>query len=234
MDKARFKAWSRRRATDASSSFGSAMSDKVHDMPDDPKSVVRLRKFARDRLAPIDPVSLRAELEGTSDRAVIIVLGVFIDDALEHAIAQKMRRLTDDEYVEAFKHDGPLGSFSAQIDMAYWFGIFELPQRKRFHDLREMRNACAHAKRPISLADEELANVCRRFLRDAKFKAYEETPKGLRIALIAECFWCFNVLITSEAEAARNLRATAKLIQAERDASPKTPPEQSEKEGPPK
>ena len=195
------------------------MIDKARDMPEDPKSVTRLRRFARDRLAQFEPEALQAELQGTSDRAVVIVLGAFIDDALEHVIALKMRRLNDAEYVEAFRHDGPLGPFSARIDMAYYLGVIETPLRKRFHELREMRNACAHAKRPISFANDELGNVCRRFLREAKFKIYEETPKGLRAALIAECFWLFNVLVTSEEEATRNLHQAARDHMAEREAS---------------
>ena len=110
-------------------------------------AIQSLKKYYNDRSAPIISEELQKELEGTSDRAIVIILGTFLDDALEFVLASKMVRINDTEFKQAFRFDGPIGPFSSRIELAYLFGWIDKDTKKRLHYIREMRNACAHSKR---------------------------------------------------------------------------------------
>ena len=172
-------------------------------------SIKTLKAYYNDRVSPIDPAELIAELDGTSDRSTVVVLAAFIDDAIQFLIFSKMRPgLTETEHREAFRNEGPIGTFSAKIEIAYLFGYIENDLRLRLHALREMRNACAHSRRAMSFKILALANVCKRFMNGAEFAPENDTPESLRRGLIAECFFLFNVLIDSREQAVADLRAS--------------------------
>lgn len=63
------------------------------------------------------------EIERSSDRAKAIVSAAFIDEEIKEQIQSRLRN--DKTTInKLFKGSGPLGSFSARIDMAYLMGIF--------------------------------------------------------------------------------------------------------------
>ena len=165
-------------------------------MADVSKSVKTLRAFWKDRQAEIDGDALFEEMKGTSDRAVVIVLGAFMDDALQFVLARLFRRMPDAEYETAFGPNGPLGPFSSRIDMAYWLSAIDEKTREKLHDLRELRNACAHSKRSISFKDKALANVAKRVIGKTGMTPLEsDTPIGIRNTLITDIFLEFNFLV---------------------------------------
>jgi hypothetical protein len=164
-------------------------------------SVASLKNFYKDKETLPDPTEVIQELISTSDRALVITLGAFLDDALEHRLSKAMRPLEKEEYREAFRFDGPLGSFSAKIEMCYLLKLIEEDRRSQMHDIREMRNACANSKRPISFKNTELANVARRVVKASHFKS-----APLRSAFILECFFQFTSLVLSEEQSLENFR----------------------------
>ena len=172
----------------------------------DSAALKTLKQYYNDRLAPIDPTLLQNEILGTSDRAAVIILAAFLDDALQFLLTKKMRPLNDEEFKKTFSSSSPLGPFSARIDMSYLLGGIDEDLRDRLHDLREMRNACAHSKRPISFENSELANVCKRFMKSATFKLKGESQQDMKDSLISECFFLFNVIISSRKEALSRLK----------------------------
>lgn len=170
-------------------------------------AVKTLKAFYKDRNVPLNTDAFSAELKGTSDRVAVIIVCALLDDALELAIMKKLHPLKDAEYDRLFEFDGMIGSFSARIDMAHAVGAIDRSLKERLHDLREMRNACAHSKRPISFNDIELVNVWKRAMRGSLFQNPEKkTAMGYRAALISEFFYVFNVIALSEAEAKAMLR----------------------------
>lgn len=187
------------------------------DMARDSDAVKTLKRYYYDRLAPVDMALLEQEVLGTSDRAAIILLASFLDSALEFALLGKMRILNDKEFERAFRSDGPLGAFSARIDMCYLFNVIDDPLRLRLHDLREMRNACAHSRRAISFKNPELANVGKRFLKDATFPLLGSKDTEMKASIVAECFYLFGVISSGK-------EATMKSIREAYERSGKTPP----------
>lgn len=164
-------------------------------------AVKTLKAFYKDTNVSLNTDAFSAELKGTSDRVAVTIVCALLDDALELAIMKKLQPLKNAEYDRLFEFDGIIGSFSARIDMAHALGAIDRTLKDRLHDLREMRNACAHSKRPISFNDIELLNVWKRAMRGSIFINPKPTAVGYRGALISEFFYVFNVLATSEAEA---------------------------------
>ena len=86
------------------------------DMTQDSAAVQTLKKYARDKYAILDSGALQTEILNASDRAAVILIAALLDDALEFILLKNMRStLTQKEYENAFRADGPLGSFSSRI-----------------------------------------------------------------------------------------------------------------------
>jgi hypothetical protein len=83
------------------------------------------------------------DIDNSNDRAAAIVAAAFVDDHL--AIALK-RRFHQDEKIlnETFRSSGPLGSFSAKINLAFLVGLCSKETCKELDTIREIRNEFAH------------------------------------------------------------------------------------------
>jgi hypothetical protein len=147
---------------------------------------------------------------GASDRSVVITLGAFLDGAIEFMIAQNTRpQSTRSEFDDAFGINGPLGTFSARIEIAYLFKLIDETVRDQLNVIRELRNACAHSKRPISFATAELANVCKRILHPTgMFRLRGDSAEDIKSAFTAECLLLHNVLIFGRDEAVRMIETS--------------------------
>jgi hypothetical protein len=165
----------------------------------EPKSVTTLRAYYSDRTAVMTNEEMTAELLGGNDRATIISIGALSDSAVEYLLATNLPALRNAEqkaFDQAFRHDGPLGTFSSRIDMAFYMGLIDEKFRGQLHDLRQLRNAVAHTKRHVSLEDAPLQNVAKRILHPiGYFKLLDESAKGIRSALIAEANLIYNRLV---------------------------------------
>jgi hypothetical protein len=179
-------------------------------MTNKPDSIKTLRRFYRDRLAVVNLGDLQSELMGASDRSIVITLGAFLDGAIEFLIAQNTRpQSTQPEFEDAFGINGPLGSFSARIEVAYLFRLIDESVRGQLNVIRELRNACAHSKRPISFATLELANVCKRVLHPVgMFRLRGDSAEDLKSAFTAECLLLHNVLIFGRDAAVKMVEAS--------------------------
>lgn len=156
-------------------------------MPSEPKSIISLRAYAKLRLTDDNIDELAQAFLGESDRTVVVVLASILEDVLANQIRQRLRPMSADEEkaLRLFSFDGPFGTFSTLINVGYALEIIDENTRAELHDLREMRNACAHSPRPISFATPELANVCKRLFseeRESLIGAVSDDPVDLRCA----------------------------------------------------
>lgn len=93
-----------------------------------------------------------------------------LDDMLTRLLVSKIDAALDDKSLDhIFRFEGPLGSFSARIGIAYLFRFIDDVSRNQLSLIREVRNACAHSPHAIAFATKELAAVTRRFLRHPEF-----------------------------------------------------------------
>ena len=90
-----------------------------------------------------DEKSILDVLDHDSDRAIAVIVGSMIENRLKRAMLAKMRR---DKKIETrlFQASGPLGSFSAKIDLAALIGLISLEAYNDFMVLKDIRNLFAH------------------------------------------------------------------------------------------
>jgi hypothetical protein len=132
-------------------------------MTDDPRAVKSLKAYYKISFNGENLPGLLEAIEPESDRAAVVIFGSILEDALAKRLRERMTPYKDAAAFERlFNFDGPLGSFGAKIDMACALRVIEEITRERLHLFREMRNACAHSMKPISLQTPQLWNV---FLR---------------------------------------------------------------------
>jgi hypothetical protein len=161
-----------------------------------PGSVKNLRRYWKNRKILPDPVQLVMDLSKESDRSLIILCATILDDMLTNLIARNIAlNMEDKEYDTIFRFEGPLGSFSSRIEIAYLFNLIDDISRSQLNDIREMRNACAHSKRTMTFATKELESVAKRLIRYPYFHPKPtNTRDGLRLAVLAEFNVEFSVL----------------------------------------
>lgn len=158
-----------------------------------------MKRYYNDRTYVGDPASLDAELLGGNDRSAIITVASLAESHLEALIGLSLPHLrfgTEQDWDLTFRHEGPLGAFSACINMAYYLTLIDENLRDQLHDLRHMRNAVAHTKRRVTFDDTAIQNVAKRlFAPKGLFKAMDDTPDGIRRTFIAEGLIISSTLI---------------------------------------
>jgi DNA-binding MltR family transcriptional regulator len=162
-------------------------------MADTPNSIRTLRKFTRTKRV-LSVEEMMTELMGQSHRGTVILVAALLEDALTEQLGSIMR---DYDGIERLEKLGPLfgpnrhlSSFSAKIDLAYFLMRIDDGMRSQLHDIREMRNACAHSQQPISFADEELVGVFKRIIAPVGVCRWDviqdSTPDHFRELFVAE------------------------------------------------
>lgn len=160
-----------------------------------PKSVKTLRAYYKNRDVSPNLDHFAKEIQGESDRSLVILLTAILDDALTLVIAKHLNfqlsgagtQAPQDLFENIFRFEGPLGTFAARIEIAFLFGFIDELMRDQLSDFREMRNACAHTKHNIGFDVSELANVAKRVLAPRGFTPLSrDTKEGIRGALLLE------------------------------------------------
>jgi hypothetical protein len=156
-----------------------------------PAYLKALKKYARMQFGDDEMVAdISATLDSESDRGAFILSATSIEDSLEYAIGMRMKILETDVAArkEVFGSDGLLSTYSSKILMAYSLGIIDRRARKDIDLVREIRNACAHCRLPISMGLPDLANAVKAALGEDMLKqARDHKPKTLRIGFICHC-----------------------------------------------
>jgi dUTPase len=130
-----------------------------------PAYLRNLKEYARRRTtdSKTETDELIADYSSESDRGAIILVATTIEDMLQDQITKNLPVLLTDETArkKMFEHDGLISSFSKKIEMAYAMGIIDEDYRKKIDLVREIRNACAHSRFPISMEKKVLQDVCK-------------------------------------------------------------------------
>lgn len=125
------------------------------------------------------------EMEGMSDRAAALVVASLVDARLTAALQAV---LYDDKKVmdDFFRSSGPLGSFSAKIDMALLIGRISPDAYCDLTTMRKIRNAFAHDLTAATFETMQIRDLAANFTLIEKqmvdFDA-EEHPIGYSFVL---------------------------------------------------
>lgn len=140
-----------------------------------------------------------------TDRGYVILFGSILEDFLTQALLDKMVPLNADERERIFGPDQPVGSFSAKLRMAHALGIISRDARRQIDVIREMRNACAHSRFPITF-DKELAGALSLLSRN---RSTYKAPVDNAVARIYFCsfamFLAYQIMGSTVDEAAKEI-----------------------------
>jgi hypothetical protein len=169
-----------------------------------PKSIKTLRKYYRERDIAEDPESYRDNFRKETDRAIIMLTSTILEDVLAYRLSQAFCHDVRDEDIDfVFRFEGPLGTFSARIEIGYLFGLIEKPIAEQLDLIREIRNACAHSKFTLSFKEGVLVNVIKKIFRPRGVVALTtESPEELKEAFLLEWSIIYRSLLRGSRAAA--------------------------------
>lgn len=104
-----------------------------------------------------------------NDRGVIILNGSTMELLLEREIKRRMTHLNGEELTYLFGFNGPVGTFSSKIRMANALGLISRQIYRKMDLVREMRNACAHSREPISFLSKPILAAVLCLVHDLRF-----------------------------------------------------------------
>lgn len=84
-------------------------------------------------------------LEVESDRGCVLVISAMVEETIEHHISlYLLPKVGRDDDLVGRSGNLPISGFSAKINLAYRLGLIPAHERAIYHQLRELRNTCAH------------------------------------------------------------------------------------------
>jgi DNA-binding MltR family transcriptional regulator len=98
------------------------------------------------------------EIEAQTDRAAALIATAYLEERLRSALDARTHRHTNVEE-KIYRSSGPLGSFSAKIDMALLLGIIEPQVHKFLHTIKDIRNVFAHQAAPRDFNTQKLKDL---------------------------------------------------------------------------
>ena len=101
------------------------------------------------------------QLEKDSDRAVGLVGAAIVEHWLTQAIQARLHQ--GDMAERMFRSSGPLGSFSAKIDLAFLMGLIGLEFHGDLVVMKSIRNAFAHKLETATFASKKIRDLCSKF-----------------------------------------------------------------------
>ncbi|MGD9767498.1 MAG: hypothetical protein AB7U62_07625 [Pseudolabrys sp.] len=111
------------------------------------------------------------EINTGTDRSTVIVTSIFVENSLRDAIVARMHKLTKAEYDQLFTGNGSLSTFSNKIRLGYALGVFGSQVRNNLDLIRRIRNAFAHARRPISFRRQQIMSMANNLSHAAIWKS---------------------------------------------------------------
>jgi hypothetical protein len=147
-----------------------------------PTYMTELKRLSRERPNLVDTLLHSENLRLADDRAAAIVVSTRLEDELKELILSKMIPLNQTEIAKLFVGDSPVASFSAKISLAYALGSIGKQSRDDLNLVRLIRNAFAHARKPITFETTEIATACNRLTLPDRYHAIDQW-KGIEMPI---------------------------------------------------
>lgn len=127
---------------------------------------------------PEGTAAFTKSLWGENDRGAIILSASSIELTLERQIKRQMPHLNSEERSYLFDFNGPVGTFSSKIRIANAIGIIGRQIYRKIDLVREMRNACAHSREPISFQTPAIYNAVICLTHDLRMTPPDKDDNG--------------------------------------------------------
>jgi DNA-binding MltR family transcriptional regulator len=94
-----------------------------------------------------------------SDRGAILVAASFLDSTLERLLRATFVHDGGPLVEQMFSFEGPMGAFSARINMALAMGLIHTDTAAHLHRVRRIRNACAHSPESVDFDTDSVRDL---------------------------------------------------------------------------
>jgi hypothetical protein len=133
---------------------------KRHSQTEFETAIVAVRRLSDADPTPDDVAQYQQEAGAErGDRGAAILFATDLENTLQLAII-RMLQPASKQRAELFGHNAPMGTFAYKITIAHAIGIFGDVTRKNLDIIRTIRNAFAHARRPIRFTDDKISALC--------------------------------------------------------------------------
>ena len=114
------------------------------------------------RIIENEQQEFNASLDLETDRGCCLMASSYLEYQLENILK---KRLVDNESIheKLFGFNGPLGTFSSKIEMAYAFGLIAPKAKQDLNLIRKIRNEFAHDHRLLTFADKPMCDFIDNF-----------------------------------------------------------------------
>ncbi len=103
-------------------------------------------------------LNLRRELSKESDRGMTLYATSYLDKKLESLLQNKLIG-NKKHFKDLFSFNGPLGTFSSKIKLAFSIGLIDKDSMDDINVLRKIRNEFAHSDQNIDLDSEHIKKL---------------------------------------------------------------------------
>jgi len=149
-------------------------------------------------------------LENESDRGLVLVAAAYLDDMLTALIREKFvedQKITE----ELLGTNGPLGTFSAKINLAYCIGLLHSNARSDLRKTRQIRNKFAHMRNKASFEDRAIQDKCSSLTYASKPIASTDDPtKIARGGFLLSMVGLLGLMSTTASTISRTTRSGKK------------------------
>lgn len=101
--------------------------------------------------------TIRGELEKESDRGCALVAAAYLENEVTALLNQFFVKMNKSAQKELSDFNGPVGTFSAKIKLAYAMGLISSEVRNALDLIRGIRNKCAHLQKPFNFEEGVVA-----------------------------------------------------------------------------
>lgn len=153
-----------------------------------------LHDLSREDVSSEDLDEFVKELIGANDRACALLCGSLLDSALAKAVSTKLVELTKAERDALFiEQNAVLASFANKTAIAHALGLLTREERQTLDSVRKVRNAFAHAMKPLTFKHSLVAAECKK-LPPSGVEGKEGRFGEERIAFMAATLRLFGAL----------------------------------------
>lgn len=172
------------------------------------KAVIRALKDMSKPFEWGNPAAVEGYIESMwseNDRGVIILQGGIVEQLLEDALKAKMPHLNTDERDKLFGYNAPITTFSNKMRVANAMGLVSRQMMGKIDLFREMRNACAHSREPISFQSDQIFNAVVCLVSDMRIGIpRKDDHEGIKMAFLLMGLLIMGTVVTGSVNEGHN------------------------------
>jgi DNA-binding MltR family transcriptional regulator len=144
-----------------------------------------------------DVYEFRSSLDLETDRGCALLAVAYLEEELK-VLLKKCLIERPDVDKNIFSYNGPLGTFSSKIEMAFFLGKISGEVKNELHLLRKIRNEFGHSPKPIDFSSQVIKDRCNALKGSWKDSKYN--PRGHFTASACSILAIFHAELYSTAQ----------------------------------